>query len=101
MANPQFGKVTLEAGGALNRSNGNYSGQEGSLEQVGGKLNAGIESNGGALGTIMDQLETDASSPVLLAKYQQIMGQYTQMISAQSSVTKAIKDAADAVLRNA
>jgi len=96
-----FGAIRFTEDGQIQRESGTVSGPEGTLEQVGGILNRGINDNAAKLELIFEQMQSDASNPALLARYQQIMGQYTQMISAQSSVTKAIKDAAEAVLRNA
>lgn len=100
--NFQWGKTSFDSAGKLNGSNGTVNANfKGSLQKIGESLDGTVDAIGALMNSVMSDLANDPSSPQLLAKYQQVYAQWTQVQNLQASAVSKASSLNDEILRKA
>lgn len=72
----------------------------GYLVKTAASFDNGVKEMNIALDNILGELTKDPSNPVLLAKYQSLLSEYTLYRNLQSNVIKALKDVDNNIISN-
>lgn len=70
------------------------------LKQTAASFDNGVKEMNTALNNTLGELTKDPSNPMLLAKYQSLLSEYTLYRNLQSNVIKALKDVDNNIISN-